>query len=520
MAPFLWAGTTMAQSFTGTTTGGPTWNRPVNVGTGASGSCTLSAGATNVPHRVLTFTVPATGAYTVTTTWSAFDGFLLLYAGTFNAADPCLNLIALNDDFGGGTTQSQIALEQLSAGVTYRLVLTGFGNSSFGAYTGTFAGPAPVSITGITATAAYSGTTAGGPTWTRPSTVGTGTSGSCTLSGTGTNVPYWVEAMVVPATGAYTITATWAAFDGYLLLYQNAFDAADPCLNLIALNDDFGGGTTQSQITDQSLTAGTIYYVVHTGFSTTSSGPYIGTAAGPGFAAIGLRTTYTGTTTGGPTWNRPATVGTGASGSCTLSASGSNVPYRVVQVTVPTTGIYTVTTEWDAFDGYLFLYQNAFNAADPCLNLMSLNDDAGSVARSQIRSVTLTAGTTYFLIHTGFGNAQVGAYAGAFVGPAAVAVVTVSGEEGPVAGRALLGTPRPNPTVARAEMTLTVESAQRLTVEAFDLLGRRVAVLLNADVGAGAHTVRFDGSGLGAGTYVVRATGEDFVDTQRVTVTR
>ncbi len=115
--------------------------------------------------------------------------------------------------------------------------------------------------------------TGGTPTWTRPYSVGDGTSGSCTLSGSGTAVPYNTQDFHVDTTTTYTIDATWDGFDGFLHLYEVAFDPNDQCVNLIALNDD-GSGTGDSQIADQSLTAGVQYIVVVGGFGNSDSGPY------------------------------------------------------------------------------------------------------------------------------------------------------------------------------------------------------------------------------------------------------
>lgn len=49
-----------------------------------------------------------------------------------------------------------------------------------------------------------------------------------------------------------------------------------------------------------------------------------------------------------------------------------------------------------------------------------------------------------------------------------------------------------------------------VTLEVFDLLGRRVAMLVNAEIQPGDHTAKFDASGLLSGVYtaVLSANGE------------
>ncbi len=98
---------------------------------------------------------------------------------------------------------------------------------------------------------------------------------------------------------------------------------------------------------------------------------------------------------------------------------------------------------------------------------------------------------------------------------------TAAGEDGGEAAAALLGAPAPNPFGRLSTLTLRVPAAERVRVEAFDALGRRVAVLHDGLLGAGAaQRLTLDGAGLPAGAYVVRATGETFVQSRRVTLVR
>ncbi|MDX1529966.1 MAG: T9SS type A sorting domain-containing protein [Rhodothermales bacterium] len=84
-----------------------------------------------------------------------------------------------------------------------------------------------------------------------------------------------------------------------------------------------------------------------------------------------------------------------------------------------------------------------------------------------------------------------------------------------------LSTAYPNPVRDRTTLFLSLAEAQDVTVEAFDLSGRRVAVLYEGASAAGARQpVVFETEGLPAGTYFVRATvGEASVE-RRVTVVR
>src|SRR5690606_3825372 len=55
-----------------------------------------------------------------------------------------------------------------------------------------------------------------------------------------------------------------------------------------------------------------------------------------------------------------------------------------------------------------------------------------------------------------------------------------------VAGTHALTAPRPNPTTGHAEVTLAVAAAQAVTVAVYDALGRRVALLHEGAMAAGA----------------------------------
>ena len=79
----------------------------------------------------------------------------------------------------------------------------------------------------------------------------------------------------------------------------------------------------------------------------------------------------------------------------------------------------------------------------------------------------------------------------------------------------------PNPFNPRTQFELSVRQVQHVRVELFDALGRRVAVVYDGEVGAqDVRTLTVEGSGLASGVYLVRAVGETFAATQRVTLVK
>ena len=96
-------------------------------------------------------------------------------------------------------------------------------------------------------------------------------------------------------------------------------------------------------------------------------------------------------------------------------------------------------------------------------------------------------------------------------GPVVESTVDLQGYE--------LSDPYPNPFTSAADFTVGVQAAQQVVVEVYDILGRRVASLLNMGLPANAlQRLTFDGSALPSGVYMIRVEGENFADTRPVTL--
>ena len=69
--------------------------------------------------------------------------------------------------------------------------------------------------------------------------------------------------------------------------------------------------------------------------------------------------------------------------------------------------------------------------------------------------------------------------------------------------------------------SLVAERALLVRSEVFDALGRRVAVVFDGEVPAGAYTpLTFDSGALRAGPYFLRVTGEFFAGSARLSIVR
>jgi hypothetical protein len=128
--------------------------------------------------------------------------------------------------------------------------------------------------------------------------------------------------------------------------------------------------------------------------------------------------TFSGNSAGGPTFVRRDQ----AAGN-TCSATGSvTVRYSTVSFLSSVTGSYTFVATMTGLDPYLFLYAGPFNPSLPALNCIGADDDSGPGLNSQLTR-SLTAGSTYTAVITGYGAADAGAWTLAATGPSALTVV-------------------------------------------------------------------------------------------------
>jgi len=133
--------------FMGNTTGGPTFNRPID--NGNNPPISLSGVATAVRYTITQLTVGTSGSYTfqsISANSNTYDNYTFLYQNSFNPASPLTNVLIGNDDnlsigMSGFTSN-------LLTGTTYFFINTGFENFDFGAFTSTISGTGIITIGG------------------------------------------------------------------------------------------------------------------------------------------------------------------------------------------------------------------------------------------------------------------------------------------------------------------------------------------------------------------------------------
>lgn len=127
------------------------------------------------------------------------------------------------------------------------------------------------------ATYAYSGDTTGGPTFNRPFTL-------TALSGVGTEIEYSALTFSVSTSGSYAFSSeAIGGWDNFIILYSGSFNPASALTNAVALNDDDPANGIGFSALSFSLTAGSNYVLVTTGYEDGFDfGAFSNTITGPG----------------------------------------------------------------------------------------------------------------------------------------------------------------------------------------------------------------------------------------------
>ena len=96
----------------------------------------------------------------------------------------------------------------------------------------------------------------------------------------------------------------------------------------------------------------------------------------------------------------------------------------------------------------------------------------------------------------------------------------VSTEPGAAAQTIRIDGAYPNPVASRATIAYTLGTSGHVRMEVFDVTGRRVAVLVDAETPAGPQEAALDTAGLASGVYFIRLAADGDVQTTRVVVAR
>ena len=109
-----------------------------------------------------------------------------------------------------------------------------------------------------------------------------------------------------------------------------------------------------------------------------------------------------------------------------------------------------------------------------------------------------------------------GAAAGSPLEPVRIAAKTVASEAAGLPETFALEPAYPNPFNPVTTIRYALPQAERVTLEVFDMLGRRVATLVNEAQKAGRYALRFEAGDLASGVYFYRMRAGSFVETHKM----
>ncbi|MGB2958622.1 MAG: T9SS type A sorting domain-containing protein, partial [Bacteroidota bacterium] len=78
----------------------------------------------------------------------------------------------------------------------------------------------------------------------------------------------------------------------------------------------------------------------------------------------------------------------------------------------------------------------------------------------------------------------------------------------------------PNPFNPETSISYALPVDTRVTLSVFNALGQEVANLVDGEMLAGVHSVKWNASGLASGVYFYRIAAEGFVETKRLILTK
>ena len=213
-------------------------------------------------------------------------------------------VISINQTGGAGAGCSSSSFQTINVIVSPTLTPTPYSVCQ----NGTVPSGQGLSIPAVSAVTTINGTiTTNSPTYLRPN------GDNVTVYAPGLNVLYRAYYFIAPSSGAFTFATTAGTFtDTYLALYQNSFDPANPATNFVRADDDISGTVFFSSIT-QTLTAGTPYIVVVSGWSPSITGTFTMTSS-PGIS-IQANQWYAAATGGTPLFTGRVFNPVGAAGS-------------------------------------------------------------------------------------------------------------------------------------------------------------------------------------------------------------
>ncbi|MEP0545591.1 MAG: CARDB domain-containing protein [Rhodothermales bacterium] len=232
------------------------------------------------------------------------------------------------------------------------------------------------------------------------------------------------------------------------------------------------------------------------------------------------------------TFDVPFTVtggGGGGDGDADLDVTSASVSPSSAEVGEDVQVSYTIANDGDEQAGsftlaFYFSTNRSLGSSDVAAESISVDEvDAGDSEDGEVEFAvpsSLDPGDYFLLVVADDGNdvTESDESNNTFAIPFTVLMTTASEGTPDVAFR--LAAPAPNPATDRVTLGYSLSEAGPVHLAVYDVLGRRVATLVEATQPAGDHVADWDASGLASGTYVLRLSAAGEVRTRQATVVR
>ena len=174
---------------------------------------------------------------------------------------------------------------------------------------------------------------------------------------------------------------------------------------VISINQTGGASPGCSSSSFQTITVTVTPVLTATPYSVCQNAS-VPSGQGLSVPAVSAVTTINGTiTTSSPSYVRPE------GDNITTYVPGVNVLYKAYYFIAPSSGSFTfATTAGTITDSYISLYQNSFDPANPATNFVRADDDVSASVFFSSLTQTLTAGTTYILVVSGWSASVTGTF--------------------------------------------------------------------------------------------------------------
>ncbi len=161
-------------------------------------------------------------------------------------------------------------------------------------------------------------------------------------------------------------------------------------------------------------------------------------------------------------------------------------------------------------ESHIFKFIDVTDAANPVLLAETVNPDGASVNSFRVGAVSINQEDDIaFVVAT-----NVGVAAFDITGVYEVSISIDSDDQ--LVSEFALKQNYPNPFNPVTNIEFSIPAASHVEISVYNMLGQRMATVVNQNMSAGVHTAQFNAASLSSGVYIYRLQAGDFVQTRRM----